>query len=306
MKNKKKKGIGLWVKIGLGLAVLLLIVLFIWLRIWPWVLGILGGVLLLLLCLLIIILLVPVRYKGKVEQEGMLKARVAVSWLFPLVCFDGRYDGSGFVWKLRILGICIKTSEKDEQKKVKKTIAPSTNEGVSDDKQEKESIAPPAEEKELESEAGKRVSGCPLASDEAKKKAKNKKAKIPFRECCETMKGYWRMAQENVRVVKKIFHYLGRFLKSLWPRKCKVWLRFGLSDPSATGQILGAYWAVWPLVGKRKRCELHVEPDFENAVFACEGWLCGWFNLGGLLWPVMLAILDKDIQKTIKDFFKSK
>jgi len=116
MKNEKSKGEGrklpgLWRRIWIGLATAVLIVLCIWLRIWPWILGILGGILLLVLGLLVILIFVPVRYKGETEKKDRLRARVMASWLFRLVYFTGNYDENGFRWKLRIFGICIKTSE---------------------------------------------------------------------------------------------------------------------------------------------------------------------------------------------------
>lgn len=86
------------------------------------ILKIIGIILLSVLAVAILVLLFPITYKGQLQyNEDKGNGKITAGWLFHLVHFSGRYDGEEFGYKLRVFGIPVISSDKDEEAEKKET-----------------------------------------------------------------------------------------------------------------------------------------------------------------------------------------
>ena len=92
---------------------------------------------------------------------------------------------------------------------------------------------------------------------------------------------------------------LGRMIKALLPQKWKVTGEIGFNDPCATGQLMGALGAMYPILGNK----VQIVPDFEEQVINLEGNLKGHIRLGNLLYQLVSLLLNRYCFKFIKLIF---
>ena len=88
---------------------------------------------------------------------------------------------------------------------------------------------------------------------------------------------------------KRIF----RVLKHIFPRKMRVDITYGMSDPADTGYILAVYGMMPEFVGKR----IILHADFEQPVLKGNFYLKGGIRAWTLLYQLLCVILDKNCQK---------
>lgn len=109
---------------------------------------------------------------------------------------------------------------------------------------------------------------------------------------------FWR-AEEN-QGGKKLFFYRGKkIVKHIFPKKCKGYIRFGLSDPAATGQALAVISIISGLVGLIP----NIEPDFSKGTLEGNFYCRGRLQIGYLLWQGLRLWFHKDMKK-VKDNFE--
>lgn len=113
-----------------------------------------------------------------------------------------------------------------------------------------------------------------------------------------TVLDFWQ-AEENQKGKKLIFDKGRRIFQHLFPKKCKGYIRFGLSDPASTGQALAVISVISGLVGVMPP----IEPDFSQEIL--EGkWYCrGRLQIGYFVWQGLSLWFHEDMKK-IKDNFK--
>ncbi len=98
------------------------------------------------------------------------------------------------------------------------------------------------------------------------------------------------LTEENTR---ELFAHacfrVGRILKGIRPRTLKADLRFGAAAPDTTGYLYGAFCMLSPKFGK----DIHVTPDFEQAVFEGNLYAAGHIAIIQLLFHGAGLLLDK-------------
>ena len=85
-------------------------------------------------------------------------------------------------------------------------------------------------------------------------------------------------------------------LKRIAPRKIKGYLHIGMEDPATTGQILGYYGMLYPLIGEH----IDVVPDFEHVILEGTLKIRGNITLFQAVRIACTIYFDKDLQKLIR------
>ena len=87
-------------------------------------------------------------------------------------------------------------------------------------------------------------------------------------------------------------------LRHILPKKVRGYVRFGFSDPAATGQAIGAVGMFLPLIPEG----LRVIPDFQEPCLEADVNLKGQIVLFVLLRHGLAIYRDKYVQRVIKKF----
>ncbi len=80
---------------------------------------VLGSILGLLLALLLVILFVPIHYQINAEQQGKFQCQIKGNWLLKFISYSCEYAGERFIYRLKILGITVKSNLPKRVKKAK-------------------------------------------------------------------------------------------------------------------------------------------------------------------------------------------
>ncbi len=246
-----------------------------------------AGLLGLVLFVLLLLLLVPVRYKLRiacVPEEASSHAGAGgwqvkgwVSWLLHIVHIPVWQGPCGVEYKVRILGIPWKPSQKKKAEKRRKEPAQ-----IQRQREEHKAVeaAPPEQEKEPEGDfkqkillfcqrlgriydklqsliQGSRRLWTALA--EGGQKAGRVKEFLQSETVCNA----WGSAKE-------CFGYLWRHSH---PRRVRGDILLGTGDPCSTGELLGGLGIAYAFLGGGVR----ITPDFERQI------LCGYLELQGRL-----------------------
>lgn len=94
---------------------------------------------------------------------------------------------------------------------------------------------------------------------------------------------------------KDILKYLKQTFRHVRPKKYHGMIHFGLEDPSATGQILGAAGVLLPIY----RNHIVVTPDFEQQIFEGELSAKGRIQTGYFVILAIKVLLNRNLVKTI-------
>lgn len=105
---------------------------------------------------------------------------------------------------------------------------------------------------------------------------------------------------EKKKVLDIILKFVKRVLKNILPRKSKIYIKFGTSDPSLTGMLLGVASVAKGVFGEN----LQVKANFEKVMFECEVILKGSITLVVFLYAAIRVIFEKPIWKMIKIYLK--
>ena len=109
---------------------------------------------------------------------------------------------------------------------------------------------------------------------------------------------YYRVLQSELfdRTWEKYSKKVLCILKSIAPRKVKGYLHIGMEDPATTGQILGYYGMLYPLIGEH----IDVVPDFEHVILEGTLKIRGNITLFQAVRIACTIYFDKDLQKLIR------
>ncbi|MCM1162031.1 MAG: DUF2953 domain-containing protein [Roseburia sp.] len=300
------------------------------------ILKIIGIILLCLLAFLLVLfflaLFCPAVYRIKGEKQERLFFHMRISWLFPLLYGQVKYEEK-LSCILYLLGIPVynllgEKSKKDEKpqkkKKRKKQEAytdPATQQtfvkeimqksGASDNSDDVDDSEEKEPEKDREGEAKISVFQKAVRSikeffqkvklffQKVFEKVRNIKYTIlNMKKKLENLKEtiYWYKEvlerEESRRAITKGKQQILKFLKHIRPKKLKGNILFGFGDPGATGEALGFISMFYPLFGNH----ITIIPDFERTIFQGDFYVKGRiraFNLLKFGWSIMF---DKDIK----------
>ncbi len=87
-----------------------------------------------------------------------------------------------------------------------------------------------------------------------------------------------------------------RLLKGIAPRKVKGYLHIGMEDPAITGQILGYYGMLYPLVGGH----IDMIPDFNQVILEGSLKIRGRITLFRAVRTACVIYFNKDLRKLIR------
>lgn len=109
---------------------------------------------------------------------------------------------------------------------------------------------------------------------------------------------YYRVLQSELfdRTWEKYSKKVLCLLKSIAPRKIKGYLHIGMEDPATTGQILGYYGMLYPLIGEH----IDVVPDFDHVILEGTLKIRGNITLFQAVRIACTIYFDKDLQKLIR------
>lgn len=274
---------------------------------------ILGIFVVLILCLLF----TPVCYSGRVRKQGEeLYAGAAVYWLLHLVHVRITYQEKKASWEIRILGIPVLRLKNwlDRRKLKKKRKGALRYKGA----KKKPSVPPGGTEAGREKAAPERESAgaeqeASGAGDGKVFRLFRRLAAIPgkigraLKKAFATIRGFFTKLREwyeflRSRTFREAFRVIrteGKaILKHILPRRIRGYVKFGLSDPASTGQVLGVLGMFYPVLPKK----LSVIPDFENTGLEADVRLRGHVFLIVLLVHGLRIYRDKYVKKVIKKF----
>lgn len=109
---------------------------------------------------------------------------------------------------------------------------------------------------------------------------------------------YYRVLQSELfdRTWEKYSKEVLCLLKRIAPRKIKGYLHIGMEDPATTGQILGYYGMLYPLIGEH----IDVVPDFDHVILEGTLKIRGNITLFQAVRIACTIYFDKDLQKLIR------
>ena len=290
------------------------------LQILQWILRIILFLLILLLVLGTIILIVPIRYRAEWDfLKKNARVRGRITWFFYLIYMRFYYEEE-FRMQVRVFGFKVFDSENGGDKPKKTKTGQEENKDADDlTAWETEMEAEAKEEAELAKQIAER-------KIEVSEENTSEKVKKSLSEKIEVIKS---KIQDMLRKIKdfiakiqdgklKVEHYLelwnkeetqitfdraknklGRMIKALLPQKWKVTGEIGFTDPCATGQLMGALGAMYPILGNK----VQIVPNFEEQVINLEGNLKGHIRLGNLLYQLVSLLLNRYCFKFIKLIF---
>lgn len=87
-----------------------------------------------------------------------------------------------------------------------------------------------------------------------------------------------------------------QLLKNIAPRKVKGYVHIGMEDPATTGQILGYYGMLYPLIGGH----IDVIPDFDQVILEGSLKIRGHITLFQAVRTACVIYFNKDLRKLIK------
>ncbi|RRD94854.1 DUF2953 domain-containing protein [Clostridiales bacterium COT073_COT-073] len=108
--------------------------------------------------------------------------------------------------------------------------------------------------------------------------------------------------RQNRGVIKHIWSWVFRMIRSILPRRADGWIDFGLSDPSHTGYILAIFYLFYP----EKHGKMVIKPDFEKFIINGQVQIKGRIIIIVLLYYIVRILLDRRIFRLIRLAFQLK
>lgn len=121
------------------------------------------------------------------------------------------------------------------------------------------------------------------------------KIKTKYKKMRQKLDDLWFLFQEirtyfsqNQGIIKHLFHWLFRILRSILPRKLEGRIEFGLEDPSHTGYALGIFYLFYP----ENRGRMMIDYNFERFVIKGQVKIKGRISLISLVYYGLRMVLD--------------
>ncbi|MBQ8803761.1 MAG: DUF2953 domain-containing protein [Tyzzerella sp.] len=287
------------------------------------ILKIIGIILLAILGILILLLLVvnfvPARYQITAESKGDLKTtsvHAKFSWLLHLISGQVTYENEKLDWKVRVAwkklpGVETKASQSAEDESASGGAETEQNVAEKSEPAESESVnGEPTESKVVESESTEESQETTKQSEaeqqaEPKKTSIFEKIKYTIQKICDKIKAILNMKDKVVAFIKDEIHIAAfgrlkkeifRLAKFLKPKKINGAVRFGMADPSQTGQILAVLSVLYPFYGEN----VEIYPEFDKKILEGNLYIKG--HVRGV-YAVIVAwnlIFDKNVRTMIQ------
>lgn len=226
-----------------------------------------------LLALILIILFVPVSYKVKGSYKDKIPDfKACVSYMGFVFRLTFLFKGSKPDLSIRIFGIRLK--KRNAEKKA------SLEEEASEEEESKE---------DKEKEEGKEEDETPDKPKSPFQKINDLKDKVNF---------YLELIKKNStkRAFSVLKKNLLKMLKSILPKKGRINIWLGMENAGTTGEILGAYKALYDYIGG----VIHFYPYFDREYLECN------LKVKGLIFPFILVYralkiyFNRDCNRLIK------
>lgn len=284
------------------------------------ILKIIGIILLILLGILLfvcgVVLFYPVSYRVAAKADGEIKSlsiEAKASWLLRMVSAFATYREQKFEWQVNLFGWKLNRPEKEEQPGVNAEEAKTDFEDVYDTKVNIE----PKQDMQREEVHNEETHREEKQTNPKKPKTKVKKERqswiekirCTIQKICDKIKAIWKLKDEiknfltneiHLRAFKKIKDEVVVLAKHFRPRRLRGRMRFGLSDPYNTGQVLAGLSVLYPFYGEN----LDVYPDFEQEILDGNVYFQGHIRLVHFLRIIWMIFFDIDIKKTYRHFKK--
>jgi hypothetical protein len=269
-----------------------------WLAVFAVILKFIGIAVLLLLAILLlvifVVLLSAIKYEAVGDYgNGRGKGKAYISYLFGLVRFDMRYDGTELCYNVKIPFVDTKKllsgSEKNENTEKKEASADKVNEALETEKtpfeaiEQTDSISVKAmqEDKSTQKKHKHKTANSGKSKD---KKARN--IKRIYNKAVSVCKEY-----EPVKLYKPIKRFLKRFFKAMGVKTALVDATFGFEDPSLTGIVLGGSSVLAAFVPITLNLSGHFDGSYLNGNARLRGKTC----LLALAVPIIRLVFEKPV-----------
>ncbi len=267
--------------------------------------------------LALLILLVPVRYRvsGSYDKNVIFEAKV--TYLLHILSIVFRYNENGELI-IRVFGIRIdkllNRPRKERRASGKKSDNVTTEVHESAEVKSDEKATEPHEsadvkldevvteahgsvEKKSDAKATENSGTDKKLEDKAVDTQSEEKSGSSLRDRYNSLMKYVEIL--NADMTKKAFNTCrkraGRLIKSVLPKKLKIVVTYGLTNPYTTTQIMSVYNAFYTYLGRG----LVLNPVYDDKVLEVKGYARGRIILAPVLWNVLLVVIDKNC----KDFY---
>lgn len=285
------------------------------------------------LTVLLLVLFVPVRYRmdahRDLQEEEPVVASVKATWLLHLISVFFSYPDAAYV-RVKALGITVYRSDKEKKpkkpkeekqsEKHKKEEEPSAENDIQQIEETPELQEEQAEEffEAAKEEISENIQNAGYAETAEEKEEpptlqkffrklweKVKNIEYTIRQICDKIKHIVKNIRYYLKVIqsdtfKNAFSLcsgeLFSLLKSIRPRKVKGSLTIGTGDPASTGQVLGIYGMLYPILGNN----IMITPDFDRQIVEGELLVKGRITLFKALKMALVIFFNRDVRRLIK------
>ena len=225
---------------------------------------------------LVLLLILPVSYHLKTSlKEQILLAEGKVRWLGPVFMLDFSYNEQ-FNYSFHILGFRCNCRKSEKENKA-------NNNG-----------------KEIRSASAKkhRTDGVSGTTDnkESENGTKEEK-KSHWKERLSAYYVIWNKEETQITFQRAKIR-IGKLLQAILPTRWLIEGVVGFSDPSLTGNLMGALGAAFPILGNHVK----IIPDFQEEKILIKGWAKGRVSLGTLIYHIAVFFLNKHCFQFLKMF----
>lgn len=105
-------------------------------------------------------------------------------------------------------------------------------------------------------------------------------------------------SEDTQNAIKKIFAALKKLLKTINPKKKRVTVDIGFSDPATTGQVVAAYSVMYPVIGSF----VFLNADYEKPMLRGDAYFKGSLNIFTVLLIGLKLYFDDEFNKLIRNF----
>lgn len=298
------------------------------------ILKIIGIMLLAILALTLLFLLFPIKYIGKAQVDNkVFSGNIKIGWLFRLIYFRMDFSNEDTGFKLKILGIPVINSKKQEkEKKTQNTkrdkeeqrtesfednrdrqIVPDSEietkniESLKDSVNHADSTEKTIEEKQNQEDGTQKKKKIKILK-KIKQKYTNIRDKI--KNTSKNTKDAYYKAKDTKnflkeKLTKEVYRYIKnivlKLLRHMKPRKIRADVILGFEQPHITGQVLGYIAIAYGTLGINPK-HIVITPDFEKKIIKGRIMFQGYVISGVVLINILKLYFKKEINDIIKRF----
>lgn len=262
------------------------------------ILKILGIIILVLLgavaVLLLLLLFAPVRYCSKGSKQEDVHVTARATYLNPLIRVYVEYPADRIV-TVKVLGITVYPGKrvKAEEKPSEATAQSASEKPRQASAQTSEEKTPKASEKTVEENPQK---ASEKATEAIPVEVSSKKSSEKQDALFKKLSGYAKLYQEHKDCVSEALQTILKALKTVLPKKCKVFAVVGTGEADTTGFLYAAYCAMASFLPG----EVYLEPVWTERYLEGSYEVSGKIRLIHLVYAAIRIIADKRVRLLIK------